>query len=190
MEAMVPSSDMQETEEMELEGAAIGIDDADEAESLSSVYEVGYHLLPTLSEEEVAAAVKELGEFLKKNGAAMVGDRHPTKIPLAYDIPKRVAGKVMRFEEAYFGWIAFEAPRTTANELKTYLDGLQNVLRYLIIRTSKEEVAAALTGAVAAPVTGNIEKPKREAEAGGEVSEAALNQALETIQAEDAKAAE
>jgi ribosomal protein S6 len=178
---------MQKNAEVELEIAAdAGMVDTADDEIRSSVYEIGYHLLPSLSEEEVTSAVKDLIEFLKNNGATLVGDRHPAKIPLAYSISKRIAGKISHFDEAYFGWVAFEGPVSIVATAKERLDA-GPVLRYLIIKTSKDAVQAALTGAVAAPVTGNIEKPKREAESGGEVSETALNEALQTIATEDAK---
>lgn len=190
---MVRSSDMQKSSEMEMEAAALvegaempEMDDADE--SPSSVYEIGYHLLPTLSEEQVAAAVKDITELLKKNGAESVGDRFPEKIPLAYTIQKRIAAKIIRFDEAYFGWVAFEMPREALAKVEEVLVAHPAVLRYIALRTSREEVAAALSGAMPEViVTGEIAKPKREAEAGGEVSEVALDEALQTIQAEDAK---
>lgn len=184
---------MQKNAEMEVEEAALaGVDvlaDADD-ESPSSVYEIGYHLLPTLSEEAVSADVKEMTELLAKNGAVIVGDKHPIRMPLAYTITKRISGKILRFDEAYFGWVAFEVPREAALRLDETFKAHKDVLRHIIIRTSRDEVAAALTGPVATAVTGDIGKPKREAEAGGEMSEVALDKALKTIETEDAKVAE
>ncbi|MDO8523652.1 MAG: 30S ribosomal protein S6, partial [bacterium] len=110
-----------ETETDELE-SVVNIDEAEGDEVSSSVYEIGYHMVPNLSEEEVTAAVAGIMEILKKNGAAFVGDRFPSKIPLAYAIPKRVTGKVSRFIEAYFGWVAFESPREAIAKIKESLD--------------------------------------------------------------------
>ncbi len=182
-----------ETDVVELESLASVDDTGADDESPSSVYEIGYHLLPNLSEEEVSATVAGIMEVLKKNGAAFVGDRFPSKIPLAYSIPKRVTGKVLRFNEAYFGWVAFEISREAVLKIKEALDGNKSVLRFLIVRTDRDAVAAALSGATATAAVrpvGDIGKPKREAEAGGEVSEAALEEALKTIETEDAKTSE
>ncbi len=185
---------MQKNAEAETDELAslTSVDDTADDESPSSVYEIGYHLLPNLSEEEVTAAVAGIMELLKGNGATFVGDRFPSKIPLAYAIPKRVTGKVLRFNEAYFGWVAFEALREAVAKIKESLDTTKAVLRYLIVRTDRDAVAAALSGAVmtAPRPTGDIGKPKREAEAGGEVSEAALEEALKTIETEDSKTEE
>ena len=200
---MVLSSDMQKNAEMEAEGALsldeLGAADAmseDGDESVTSVYEIAYHLLPTVPEEGLTAEVKKIHDFLIENGASLVGDRFPTPFHLAYTLTKRIAGKIERFTDAHFGWVAFEMPRANSVRLKTWLDENPSMLRFLITRTSKDEVAASLAGAVAHLPTvraiGNIDKPKREAEisAGGEVSEKALDEALETIATEDEKASE
>lgn len=173
--------------EEDLEGASVMVDDGDDTRV--NVYEIGYHLLPTLSEEAAAAAVEELMALIKAENGSFVGDRFPSKIPLAYAIAKRVNGKLTNFDSAYFGWVAFEAPREAIARLKVALDGNPSILRSLIVVTDRDAVAAALSGAVVGP-SGSIEKPKREAEAGGEMSEVALDQALETIATEDAKVAE
>lgn len=165
------------------------VDTGGDDEAISSVYEIGYHLLPTLSEEEVPKVVSGLMDALKAEGAVFVGERFPSLIELAYPIAKQVASKKTNYETAYFGWVAFEVSREAILRVKTLLDAHANVLRYLIVTTEKEAVLAAMSGAASAP-TGSIEKPKRSAEEGGEVSEAALDQALETMATEDAKTAE
>jgi ribosomal protein S6 len=175
--------------EAELEIEEVGAVDTGGDDATSNVYEIGYHLLPTLSEDEVPGVVAKLMEALKAEGADFVGERFPTKMQLAYPIAKRVASKKTNYSEAYFGWVAFELTREAIARIKTMLDGHPNVLRYLIVVTDREAVAAAMSGAVAT-VTGNIEKPKREAEEGGKMSEAALDAALETMATEDAKTAE
>jgi ribosomal protein S6 len=189
---MVPFSDMQKEMETELDELTLeeGMDDTAEDDSVLSIYEVGYHFLPDLSEEALTTAVAALQKLLADNGASVVGERPPVKIPLAYTLTKRLAGKILRFDEANFGWVAFEMPRENIAHIKESLDANASVLRYLIVKTDRDEVAAALSGAVAhlptVHATGDIGKPKRENEVGGEVSEVALDQALETIATEDA----
>lgn len=185
---MVRSPDM-DTKVVDTELEEVGAVDTGDDESVSSVYEIGYHLLPTLSEEEVPQVVSKLMDALKAEGAVFVGERFPSQIELAYPIAKRTNSKKTNYETAYFGWVAFEVSRDAILRIKPILDANQNVLRYLIVTTEKEAVLAAMSGAVSAP-TGTIEKPKRAAEEGGEMSEVALDQALETIVAEDAKAAD
>ena len=178
---------MDKMNEMDVE--EVGVVDTGGDDTLSSVYEIGYHLLPVLSEEEVPGVVSKLLEALKGEGAEFIGERFPSKMQLAYPISKRVNSKKTNYNEAYFGWVAFEVTRDVIAKIKTMLDANLNVLRYLIVVTNREAIAAAMSGAVATP-TGNIEKPKREAEMGGKMSEAALDEALQTMATEDAKVAE
>lgn len=183
---MVLSPDMQENDTM-LDTEETGVIDTGGDESPISVYEVGYHLVPTLSEDAVPQSVGKLMDLLKGEGADFVGEHFPSKIQLAYPISKRLSGKHATYDSAYFGWVAFEVRREVIAKLKAFLDGNADVLRYLVITTSRDEVAASMSGETSPTPSGNIEKPKRSDEEGGEVSEAALDQALETMQAEDAK---
>ena len=178
-----------DTKAVDTELEEVGVVDTGDDEVISSLYEIGYHLLPTLSEEEVPKVVSELMDALKAEGAVFVGERFPSLIELAYPIAKRTNSKKTNYETAYFGWVAFEVSREAILRVKTLLDAHPNILRYLIVTTEKEAVLAAMSGAASAP-TGSIEKPKRSAEEGGEVSEAALDQAIETMVTEDAKAAD
>ena len=175
--------------EAEVEIEEVGAVDTGGDDAVSNVYEIGYHLLPTLSEDEVPTVVSKLMEALKAEGAEFIGERFPTKMQLAYAIAKRVASKKTNYDSAYFGWVALEVTREAITRIKPMLDANQNILRYLIVVTDREAIAAAMSGAVATP-TGNIEKPKREVEAGGKMSEAALDAALETMATEDAKVSE
>lgn len=183
---MVRSSNMQNAE-MDTD---VGMVDVDEDKGVEpAVYEVGYHLLPTIAEDELGKAVQAVTEALKATGADFVGERFPAKLELAYPIVKRVNDKKTPFMNAYFGWIAFVLPKSSIANVKQFMDKNPNVLRYLIVRTSRDAVAAAMTGATVTP-TGSIEKPKRDVEAGGELSEAALEEALQTMEKEDTKTAE
>lgn len=178
-----------DTKVTDTEFEEVGTVDTGGEDTVSSVYEIGYHLIPTLSEEEVADVVSKMMDVLKAEGADFVGERFPAKIQLAYPMAKRTNSKKTNYDSAYFGWVAFELSREAILKIKPFLDGNAAVLRYLIVVTDRDAVAAAMSGAVLAP-TGSIDKPKRDQETGGEMSEAALDQALETIATEDAKTAE
>lgn len=170
-------------------GEVAGLFEAGDADAKHRVYEIGYHVLPTLSEEEVGAQVKALTEFLSSKGAQFVGEKMPEKIDLAYPIEKRVQGRLTKFSSASFGWIAFEVDAAELASIKTYLDTNESLLRHLLVETSKEEVVAFMEGAVVMPTaptpTGTIQAPKRAEESGAEVSEEALSQALESLEKED-----
>jgi ribosomal protein S6 len=149
------------------------------------VYEVGYHLLPSLSEQEVTAATKDLINFLKKEGATLVGQQDPQMVDLSYAIERRVAGKFVGVNTAYFGWVAFEVePRATAT-IKLFMDTNASVLRHILISTTKDEVKAVMEGKVIMPTaaasTEAIHAPKRATEESAVVSEEALSQAIDSM---------
>lgn len=149
-------------------------------------YEIGYHILPTLSEEEVHAEVSVVTDMLKKLNAEFVSEKLPVRLDLAYGIEKKIDGANRRFESAYFGWVAFAVPPDRIGEVKAAMDHDQNILRYIIVRTSREAVAANM----ADPSVDISTKALREVEVGGEVSEAALDTALKQIETEDVKVEE
>lgn len=167
------------------EGLA-GLFEADAVKDrVPQVYEIGYHLLPALSEAEVTAWVKDLMAFLTKEGATFVGEKAPEKIDLAYAIERRVEGKYQAVRSAFFGWVAYEVSPNAALTIKKFMDTNPSVLRYLLVSTTADEVKAVMEGKVlvpkAASSTDAIAAPKRAAEEGGEVSEEALTQAIDSM---------
>jgi ribosomal protein S6 len=181
----------EDTQDTEL-ATPTGLFEADEVKDQEAApYEIGYHLLPTLSEDESVKATQDIAEFLKKNGGEVFADHAAEKIELAYAIQKRVGGKPTNFNEAYFGWVAFDAVPSAVAAIKTYLDTNPLILRYLLVSTTKEEVKAVMEGAVIMPTahasTEAIAAPKRDVEAGAIVSEEALTEALDTMAKEDEK---
>ncbi len=171
-----------------------GLVPLDSDELKTAVYEIGYHLVPTLSEEELPVAVSKITDTLKGEGAIFVGEQFPSRIQLAYSIAKRIDTVRKNFDEAYFGWMAFEISKKALTKIKAALDVHPSLLRYLFIVTDKNAVAVTLGGKSASihtiTPTGDIGKPKRAVEEGGEVSEVALEQALQSIATEDAKVSE
>ncbi|MEK7530752.1 MAG: 30S ribosomal protein S6 [Patescibacteria group bacterium] len=168
-----------------------GMMDVGDAER-TGIYEVGYHLLSSLSDAEVIEAVKDLTSLLKGKGATFIGEKLPERIDLAYTIEKKIDGRLLSFNQAYFGWVAFEINSSELGSIKTYLDTTTHFLRYLLISTNKAEVTASMEGmkirvATAQASTAAIAAPKRAEEESGEVSTVALDAALKDMESEDAK---
>ncbi len=159
----------------------------------TGVYEVGYHLLPSLSDADRATATKEIAAFLSEAGATFIGDHAPEHLDLAYPIQKRVNGKLTSFSEAYFGWVAFEVERSKMAGLTAFLDAHAAVLRYICISTTRDEVKAVVEGAILMPTAvaskEAIKAPKRATEESAPVSDEMLGVALETMASEDEKKA-
>jgi ribosomal protein S6 len=151
-----------------------------------TVYELGYHILPTLSEEAVQQEVNAITEVLKSLNVEFVAEKLPVRLDLAYTIEKKIDGANRRFESAYFGWVAFTLQANQIGAVKTAMDHDLNILRYLIVKTSRDAVAANM----AEPTVDISTKALRETEVGGEVSEVALDTVLKQIEADDVKTEE
>lgn len=106
------------------------------------IYELGYHFLPTLSEEEVAKAVTALKEQLSAIEATTIAEAHPALMTLAYEIGKDIENKNRKFATAYFGWIKFEVATEAIEGFKELMEKNLNILRFIIVKTVRESTLA------------------------------------------------
>lgn len=107
------------------------------------IYEVGYLLVPTLSLEEMPAKYGSLKELIVSFGGEVVSDEMPKIIQLAYKMSKVIQNVRSKFDSAYFGWIKFNMEGEKVLELKAKLDLDPNIIRFLILKTVKENTIAA-----------------------------------------------
>ena len=105
----------------------------------SLVYEVGFHLLPTTPESEVPAEALKIKSTIEESGGAIISEEMPKLVVLAYDISKNVDSKSQKFNKAYFGWVKFEADPAKIADIKNKVENNQNVLRFIIVKTVKED---------------------------------------------------
>lgn len=108
------------------------------SKSDKTIYEIGYNLIPTISEEEVAKQVGKMKEKITSLNGEIISDEYPNQIKLAYEMIKEINNKNVRFNSAYFGWIKFEMDPSDVAEIKKMADGDVNVLRHIIIKTVRE----------------------------------------------------
>ncbi len=143
------------------------MDDAD-----ARVYEIGAHIIPTLGEEGAKEAFDALRDRVMKAGGAIIAEEAPTLLTLAYKMRKDIDRKRYTYTTAYFGWVKFEAAPEAAHALKATLEDDRNVLRAILIKTTREtfvrQMSASLQKAEPAPApetTKEVEKqPKEEGE--------------------------
>ncbi len=102
------------------------------------VYELGYHIVSTVAEESLPKEVEVLKAIVLKDGGSQIAEGEPKLINLAYPMTKSVADTKKKFDTAYFGWIKFEAKSELIPEMKKKLDASEKVLRYLLIKTVRE----------------------------------------------------
>lgn len=102
------------------------------------VYEVGFHIAPFVGEENVAHEVNGLKDALDKIKAEVISEDFPRLRPLAYPIDKLIKGDKKISNEAYFGWIKFEARADAIEDFKKVVEKMENIIRFLIVKTVRE----------------------------------------------------
>lgn len=112
-------------------------------EANNRVYELGYLLIPTIEEGNVPAVHGDLKDLVTSTfkGEA-ISDDAPKAMPLAYTMVKVTNNVRSKFDNAYFGWIKFTMDSDQIVELKKKLDLDPNIIRFLIIKTVKENTIA------------------------------------------------
>lgn len=111
-------------------------------ETDARIYEVGYLLAPTLSEEQMPVTYGNLKELVASLGGDVISDEMPKMISLAYAMTKVVSNVRNRFNNAYFGWVKFAMDAQKVLELKKRLDLDPQIIRSLIFKTVKENTIA------------------------------------------------
>ncbi len=105
-----------------------------------SVYEVGVHLIPSLSENEAQTTYQELCKEIEKN-AEVIDKQEPESMQLAYPIRHQVRkddGTYSIYDTSYFASVKFVTPSGKINEMEKNLKEHKSVLRFILITTTSE----------------------------------------------------
>ncbi len=160
------------------------MDKASESEVLTRIYEAGYHIIPTVAEEQVEKIVGEIRAVIEKAGGSFIAEGAPALTKLAYPMDAREGDKYVSHDKGYFGWLKFEAPIEAASALDEKLKRDQTILRSIVFQTVREETRARMKAPTLREVkrTDTIKStPRREEEAAAPVSEVDLDKALQDI---------
>lgn len=103
-----------------------------------TVYELSYILLPSLAESEVPAKVSGLKDLVTSAGGAVISFEDPVLIDLAYSMTKVTPTSRTKVNSGHFGWIKFELSTEETEKIKSKLDTNAEVVRYLLVKTVKE----------------------------------------------------
>lgn len=104
------------------------------------VYEIGYLLTSNVPEEKVADETKALHEILAKKSAEVIAEEAAELRPLAYTMVKKVGAVNQKFTQGYFGWVKFAVLGTEIEAIKVAFEARENMLRALLITTSRENI--------------------------------------------------
>jgi ribosomal protein S6 len=108
-----------------------------------SVYEVGYLLMPSLSEERALELVANLQAKITSLGGSLIQEGAPERMDLAYTMIKVVDNKNIRVNDAHYGWLKFYLAPASIADIKVYLDGNIDIIRTLVFKTVPENTFIA-----------------------------------------------
>lgn len=155
------------------------------------IYEIGYHIIPTVKEEDIEKTVGEIRSGIEKSAGqvSFVAEGAPSLIKLAYPMSVRSGEKYTEYDRGYFGWIKFEAPASIVSVLNDSLKVNANILRFIIWKTVREDTRAKIKAPSLREVkrTDTIKSSPRRApaeEVSAPVSEVDLEKALQDITTE------
>lgn len=105
------------------------------------VYEVSFHLVPTLDADGVSKAFARVKDAISGVGK-VISEESPVLRDLAYTIRHTVRqrdGSYDRFDEAHFGSVKFSSPRGGVKRVEQSLSDDDEVLRFLVLETVAED---------------------------------------------------
>jgi ribosomal protein S6 len=110
---------------------------------LRRVYELGYLLVPSITEENVAGEATALKDIILSFGALPISEEYPKLMGLAYDMEAVINNKKEHFETGYFGWFKFELAPEQLALLESKLKLSDKLIRFLLIKTVRESTMAS-----------------------------------------------
>ncbi len=147
------------------------------------IYEVGYHVSPSVKEEDLDRVVGSVRSVIEKAGGSFIAEGAPALTKLSYSIAIHENGKRSEYDRGYFGWIKFESSIGAADQLNEALKQNGHMLRSIVFQTVREDTRAKIKMASLREVKrGDVVKaaPRRE-ETTAPVNEADLDKALSDI---------
>lgn len=103
------------------------------------IFEIGYHIISSVAEENIPQEVAKVKEYLAKENAVIISEEAPKLRPLAYPIKKAAGGLYKTYDKAYFGFIKFELPEGgDIVKIDEKLKANENILRYIVVKTVRE----------------------------------------------------
>jgi ribosomal protein S6 len=104
----------------------------------SRIYELGYLMVPTIEEKDVATEVGALKEVIDATGAVTISEEFPKLIDLAYEMTRVISNKNEHFVTGYFGWVKFEVDPSNVASIDLTLKRNEKLIRYILVKTVRE----------------------------------------------------
>jgi ribosomal protein S6 len=104
----------------------------------AQVYELGYLVLPSVPEEGLEKVVSNIRSIIEKAGGKTLDGEDPVLDDLAYSMSKTIGARKYVVDEAYIGWMKFEAESSMIEAVKTGVEKIDEILRHLLIKVPRE----------------------------------------------------
>ena len=111
-----------------------------ETEEKMHVYEVGFVIMPSVSEDSLSEKASAIRGIIEKARGVVISEDFPKLMPLAYPMDKVTDSGKKVFNEAYFGWIKFEMPTASMSAVDKEISSQPEIIRSLIVKTYRENV--------------------------------------------------
>ena len=111
--------------------------------SENGVYELGFLLVPGITEEKLAEVFGAIKSVATDMGGVVFAEEFPKMTTLAYTMEKTINNKIERFNEGWFGWVKFEMISGDVNTLDAKMRLRVDVIRHLLISTGRESTVAS-----------------------------------------------
>jgi len=156
------------------------------------LYEVGYHLLPTVAEEETAEEVSRIKEAIESPGGAVSSEEMPKLMQLAYSISKQINNERKNFNAARFGWIRFRMNPSMVLSFKEELKKNEKILRFIIIQAVHEKAVPSkrMTFLSGHKRAGDEKKDKEKEKKDGDTMPAEVKEEAKSVKSESQKISE
>ncbi len=102
------------------------------------VYEVGFHLVSSIPEEQVGKEVEAIKAVITDAGGTIVSEEAPRLIDLAYEMVKVTEATRRRYTTAYFGWVKFDVDADKVAAINKGIEVLPSMLRFILIKTTRD----------------------------------------------------
>ncbi len=168
------------------EKEVLAVENDSEDRGTIRIYEVGYHIIPTVAEDAVEKIVGTFRSTIESNGGSFIAEGAPALMKLAYDMEAREGDRKVRHDRSFFGWIKFEAAPAAAEALNEALRTDPQILRHIVFQTVREDTRAKMRAPMIREVKTVAKQPapRRVEEESAPVSEEDLDKALSDITTE------
>lgn len=106
------------------------------------VYEVGYLLTPQINDDKLDAQIDVVRKIITDNGGLPISEGRAELIDLEYTMEVVIDNQKQSFSKGFFGWIKFDVTPEKMADIKEALDSLKTIVRFLLIKTVRENTTA------------------------------------------------